>query len=73
MIETNHVIAIVITTFGVWLRNLALVFQPMRRKKQNQLPVHVVTRDFPRALCKLIIITRNSVWPKVLFFHVVTG
>ena len=57
--------------YGVWLKNLAPVLKPMKRKNQKQL--HVVTRDFSRALDKLQVITYtvNSDWFTALFSSVV--
>ena len=56
--------AIAIATLSGWLKNLAAVFQPMRRKNQS---------DFSRALSKFLIISTNYDWFIALFAPVVIG
>ena len=66
-VESNYVIAI--ATLSDWLKRLASVFQPMRRKtKPNS-----CTRDFSRASSELNVIARNCDWFMELFVPVVIG
>ena len=51
-VESNYVIAIAM--LSDWLKGLAPVFQPMRRKPK---PIAPCTRDFSRALSMLRVVT----------------
>ena len=67
-VESNYVIAI--AKLSGWLKRLAPVFQPMKRKPK---PIAPCTRDFSRALSELQIIARNCDWFIALFVPVVIG
>ena len=56
--EEQNYRAMEITALSDWLKNLALVFQPMRNKPNE--PVAPCTRDFPRAFSKLDVIPIGS-------------
>ena len=57
-VESNYAIAI--TKLSDWFKNLAPVYQPVRRKKKNQ--SRLARAIFPRALSKLHEIARNLDW-----------
>ena len=67
-VESNYVIAF--ATLSDWLKRLAPVFQPMRRKTKTNPPC---TRDFSRASSELQVIARNCEWLMELFVPVVIG
>ena len=67
-VESNYVIAI--ATLCDWLKRLAPVFQPMRRKTKPSAPC---TRDFSRASSELQVIARNCDWLMALSAPVVIG
>ena len=67
IIESNFAIAIARHTD--WLKDLALVFQPMRKKKT----IAPWTRDFHYVLSKLRVTARNSDWFIALFAPVVVN
>ena len=58
-----------VASLSDWLKNLALVLQPMRSKTNRTLH----TRDFSRALSKLYVTAMNSDWFIALFAPVVIG
>ena len=62
--------AIAIATLCDWLKYLASLFQPIRRKPR---PIAPCTRDFSRALSKLQVISRKSDWFIAPFAPVVIG
>ena len=66
-VESNYVIAI--ATLSDWLKRLAPVFQPMRRKTKT----NSCTRDFSRASSELHVIARNCDWFMALFVPVAIG
>ena len=66
-VESNHAIAI--ATRSDWIKNLAVVFQPIENAKPK--PIAPCTRDFSRALSKLQGIARNSDWFIAQFASVV--
>ena len=68
-VESDYVIAI--ATLSDWLKRLAPVFQPMRRKTKTNRTMY--TRDFSRASGKLQVIASNSDWFMELFVPVVIG
>ena len=66
-VESNYVIAI--ATLSDWLKRLAPVFQPTRRKTKT----NSYTRDFSRVLSELHVIARNFDWFMELFLPVAIG
>ena len=54
-----------------WLKRLASVFYPMRRKTKTNRTMY--TRDFSRASGELQVIARNFDWFMELFVPVVIG
>ena len=58
-VESNYVIAI--ATLSDWLKRLAPVFQPMRRKTKPNRTMYC-RRDFSRASSELQVIARNCDW-----------
>ena len=67
-VESNFAIAI--ATLSYWFKNLAPVYQPMRRKITSNRDLHA---DFSRALSKLHGIDTNLDWFVVLFAPAVIG
>ena len=67
-VESKYVITI--ATLSDWLKRLAPVFQPMKRKPK---PITSFARNFSRALRELQIIARNCDWFIALFVPVVIG
>ena len=67
-VESNSVITI--ATLSDWLKRLAPVFQPMRRKTKTIAPC---TRDLSRASGEFQVIARNCDWFMELFVPVVIG
>ena len=67
-VESNYMIAI--ATLSDWLKRLAPVFQPMRRKTKT---IPLCTSDFSRASGELQAIVRNCDWLMELFVPVVIG
>ena len=63
--------AIAIATLNDWLKNLAIVFQPIENAKPK--PTAPCTCDFSRSLSKLQVIARRSDWFDALFAPVVIG
>ena len=55
-IESNYVIAI--AALSDWLKNLAPVYQPLKKKTETK-PIATCTRDFSRAVSKLHGIATN--------------
>ena len=68
-VESNYAVAV--ATASDWLKNLALVFQPMRKKTKTNRTLRA--RSFPRALSKLQAIARNSGCFIALFAPAVIG
>ena len=66
-VESHYVIPI--ATSSDWLKRLAPVFQPMRRKTKS----NSCTRDFSHASSELHVIARNCDWFMELFVPVVIG
>ena len=67
-VESDYVIAI--ATLSDWLKRLAPVFEPMKRKTKTIAPC---TRDLSRASGEFQVIARNCDWFMELFFPVVIG
>ena len=66
-VESNYVIAF--ATLSDWLKRLAPVFQPMRRKTKTNRTMY----DFSRASSELQVTARNCDWLMELFVPVVIG
>ena len=67
-VESNYPIAI--ATLSDWFKNLAPVYQPVRRKTKTNRDLH---KRLSRALSKLHGIATNVAWFFELFAHAVIG